>query len=126
MQQMLTNNIWLDELETFHHREISMQERLDNPQDDMETVKQLLTLAATVAHSNSEAIKQLTDRLDRLTARTDQLVTSQENTQSLVSQLAVLMVQFTQNAEADRVIIRGIQAENQRILELLSNRQQSE
>ena len=103
-----------------------MQERLDNPQDDMETVKQLLTLAATVAHSNSEAIKQLTDRIDRLTARTDQLVTSQENTQALVSQLAVLMVQFTQNAEADRVIIRGIQAENQRILELLSNRQQSQ
>lgn len=49
-----------------------------------------------------------------------------EITQSHVSQLAVTMVQFAQNAEVDRATIRemqadirGIQTENQQILRLL-------
>lgn len=61
----------------------------------------------------------LTERMDTLTIRVDQLAVSLGNTQAIVTQLATLMVQFTQNAEADRVTIRENQAEVRRIWEYL-------
>ncbi|MFB2835324.1 hypothetical protein [Floridanema evergladense] len=75
-------------------------------------------------------VDRVNSRVDQLVDRVDQLVQIQEITQSHVSQLAVTMVQFAQNAEADRtqmremqgqireiqIDIRGMQTENQRIL----------
>jgi chromosome segregation ATPase len=118
---MLTTNTWLDELETLHRKKFSVEQRLDRLEEEMESVKQLLNSAANVTQSNSEAIKQLTDRIDHLTARTERLAISQENAQTMISQLALLMAQFTQSAEADRTVLRGIQAENKRIISHLFN-----
>jgi len=75
-------------------------------------------------------VDQLTTQVDRLTRRVDRLAETQEVAQANISQLAMLMVDFVQNAEADRtqmremqVDIRGIQTENQRILNHLFGQQ---
>lgn len=77
-------------------------------------------------------VDQLTDQVDRLAEQVDRLAEGQQVTQSNVSQLAVLMVQFAQNAEADRAIVRGlqeqvtgIQTENRRILDYLFGQQRN-
>ncbi len=69
-------------------------------------------------------------RVDQLGTRVDQLVSAQLNSEhrvdqvgTRVDQLAALMVRFIENAEADRTVIRGIQTENQRILEYLFGQQ---
>ena len=126
-------------------------ERLDLIEDEMETIKELLIATARRTEKNSEAIDRITERLDHQTRiidrlavsqlnseerldrlgtkvdqlgiRVDQLVTAQMNTEHRVDQLAALMVRFIENAEADRTVIRGIQTENQRILEYLFGQQ---
>lgn len=61
------------------------------------------------------------ENLRVLTRRVDQLAESQQATQATVNQLALLMVQLAQNAEADRVAIRENQAEIRRIWEYLQS-----
>ena len=126
-------------------------ERLDLIEGEMETIKELLIATARMAERTSESIDRLTERLDNQTrnidrlavsqlnsdervdqlgTRVDQLVTAQLNSEhrvdqlgTRVDQLAALMVRFIENAEADRTVIRGIQTENQRILEYLFGQQ---
>ena len=111
-------------------------ERLDQIEDELETTKQLLVSVASVVESNRDSISDLTDGLDRLTnlvdrlavrhestqltverlavtverltLRLDRLAESQQTTQASVDQLARLMMQFAQNAEADRAEIRRV------------------
>ncbi|MFB2838027.1 DUF948 domain-containing protein [Floridanema evergladense] len=77
--------------------------------------QQMESLTGSVDQLTTE-VNRLTLRVNQLTERVDQLTENQEVTQANVNQLTALMVQFAQNAEADRAIIRGIQTENQRIL----------
>ncbi len=111
-------------------------ERLDQIEDELETTKQLLVSVASVVESNRDSISDLTDQIDRLTnlvdrlavrhestqltverlavtverltLRLDRLAESQQTTQASVDQLARLMMQFAQNAEADRAEIRRV------------------
>lgn len=122
-------------------------ERLEFVENDLETVKQTLVLVASLVESNRESIDELTDRLDQLTVRVDRLAVSQENTQATVdrlvesqqttqveisqltgtvNQLAELVIQSIESANADRAVmremqleVRGIQTENRRILDHL-------
>ena len=82
----------------------------------MENIKQILGVAARMAARNSQSIDRLTDRLDRLTSTVDRLAVSQLNTEETMNR-------FIQNAEADRALMRGIQTENQRILQYLFGEQ---
>jgi len=91
-------------------------ERLDQIEDEMENIKQILGVAARMAERNSQSIDRLTDRLDRLTSTVDRLAVSQLNTEETMNR-------FIQNAEADRALMRGIQTENQRILQYLFGEQ---
>ena len=91
--------------------------------------QQMESLTGSVDQLTTE-VNRLTLRVNQLTERVDQLTENQEVTQANVNQLAVLMVQFAQNAEADRAQmremqsdIRGIQTENQRILNHLFGQQ---
>jgi methyl-accepting chemotaxis protein len=77
--------------------------------------QQMESLTGSVEQLTTE-VNRLTLRVNQVTERVDQLTENQEVTQANVNQLVDLMVQFAQNAEADRSIIRGIQTENQRIL----------
>jgi len=94
-------------------------ERLDQIEDEMENIKQILGVAARMTERNSQSIDRLTDRLDRLTSTVDRLAVSQLNTEETMNR-------FIQNAEADRALIRGIQTENQRILQYLFGEQGTE
>lgn len=105
-------------------------ERVEQVEDDLETVKQTLVAVASLVESNRESLDELTDKLDQLTVRVDRVVESQQAAQATVDQLAQLMMQFIQNAEADRVFmreiqteVRGLQSESQRILEYLFGQQ---
>jgi len=91
--------------------------------------QQMESLTGSVDQLTTE-VNRLTLRVNQLTERVDQLTENQEVTQANVNQLTILMVQFAQNAEADRTQmlemqsdIRGIQTENQRILNHLFGQQ---
>ena len=118
---------------------IMTAERLDQIEDEMETIKQILGAAARMTERNSTSIDRLTDRIDRLTSTVDRLAVSQLNTEervdrltSTIDRLAVsqlnteervdqltvsrvnleeTMNRFIQNAEADRTVMREMQTE---------------
>lgn len=101
-------------------------QRLDRLEDELETVKQLLISAASVTESNSKAISRLAERVDRLTGSVDQVT-------ERVDRLAERFDRFVEQAESDRAVlremqaeVRGIQTENQRILEFLFGQQRGE
>lgn len=90
-------------------------DRLDRMEENLQTVTDLMVAVARRTESNAESIDQLTDNVDVLVRRVDQLAIRQEDTQAVVSQMAsrfeqlmTVMVQFAQNAEVDRAEIRRI------------------
>ena len=66
---------------------IMTAERLDQIEDEMETIKQILGAAARMAERNSKSIDRVTDRIDRLTSTIDRLAVSQLNSEERVDQL---------------------------------------
>lgn len=98
-------------------------ERLNQMEDEMETIKELLISTARMAERNSESINRLVERMSQATSNVDRLAVAQLNAEERLDQLTALMTRFVENAEADRVVIRGIQTENQRILQYLFGQQ---
>lgn len=91
---------------------MNSDQQLDRLEDEIETVKQLLTSAASVTESNSKAISRLTERVNQVTVSVDRS--------------AERFDRFVEQAESDRDAIREMQAEvrgiltkNHRILEFL-------
>ncbi|MEH2421503.1 MAG: hypothetical protein V7K48_11435 [Nostoc sp.] len=98
-------------------------ERLNQMEDEMETIKELLISTARMAERNSESINRLVERMDQATSNVDRLAVAQLNAEERLDQLTALMTRFVENAEADRAVMRGIQTENQRILQYLFGQQ---
>lgn len=98
-------------------------ERLNEIEDEMETIKELLISTARMAERNSESINRLVERMSQATSNVDRLAVAQLNAEERLDQLTALMTRFVENAEADRAVIRGIQTENQRILQYLFGQQ---
>lgn len=98
-------------------------ERLNQIEDEMETIKELLISTARMAERNSESINRLVERMSQATSNVDRLAVAQLNTEERLDQLTALMTRFVENAEADRAVVRGIQTENQRILQYLFGQQ---
>lgn len=72
------------------------------------------------------------ERLDRLTGRVEQLAEGQQVMQATVGQLIQAMFESSRQADADREQVRelqsevrGLQAENRRILDYLFNQQRN-
>lgn len=85
---------------------------------------------AQIQQVSTERLESWAQRQQVLTERFDELAQNEQNLQRAVEQLTQLMVQFAQNAEADRAFmrelqteVRGLQLENQRILEFLFGQQ---
>ncbi|WP_322697890.1 hypothetical protein [Nostoc sp. DedSLP03] len=89
----------------------------------METIKELLISTARMAERNSESINRLVERMSQATSNLDRLAVAQLNAEERLDQLTTLMTRFVENAEADRAVVRGIQTENQRILQYLFGQQ---
>lgn len=89
----------------------------------METIKELLISTAWMAERNSESINRLVERMSQATSNVDRLAVAQLNAEERLDQLTALMTRFVENAEADRAVVRGIQTENQRILQYLFGQQ---
>ena len=89
----------------------------------METIKELLFSTARMAERNSESINRLVERMSEATSNVDRLAVAQLNAEERLDQLTALMTRFVENAEADRAVVRGIQTENQRILQYLFGQQ---
>jgi len=89
----------------------------------METIKELLFSTARMAERNSESINRLVERMSQATSNVDRLAVAQLNAEERLDQLTALMTRFVENAEADRAVVRGIQTENQRILQYLFGQQ---
>lgn len=98
-------------------------ERLNRMEDEMETIKELLISTARMAERNSESINRLVERMSQATSNVDRLAVAQLNAEERLDQLTALMTRFVENAEADRAVVRGIQTENQRILQYLFGQQ---
>lgn len=98
-------------------------ERLNRIEDDMETIKELLISTARMAERNSESINRLVEGMSEATSNVDRLAVAQLNAEERLDQLTALMTRFVENAEADRAVVRGIQTENQRILQYLFGQQ---
>ena len=98
-------------------------ERLNRMEDEMETIKELLISTARMAERNSESINRLVERMSEATSNVDRLAVAQLNAEERLDQLTALMTRFVENAEADRAVVRGIQTENQRILQYLFGQQ---
>ncbi|MDZ7969720.1 MAG: hypothetical protein RM368_33055 [Nostoc sp. DedSLP03] len=98
-------------------------ERLNQIEDEMETIKELLISTARMAERNSESINRLVERMSQATSNLDRLAVAQLNAEERLDQLTTLMTRFVENAEADRAVVRGIQTENQRILQYLFGQQ---
>lgn len=111
-----------------------------NHDDELETIRQLLIATANRTENNSNSINRLTDQVDHFVNRVDQIAVAQQNTEASLNQVAIaqrnteaslnqlaaLVVQFIENAQADRAVIReiqtevrGLQTENRKILEYL-------
>jgi len=97
-------------------------ERLNRMEDEMETIKELLISTARMAERNSESINRLVERMSEATSNVDRLAVAQLNAEERLDQLTALMTRF-ENAEADRAVVRGIQTENQRIIQYLFGQQ---
>lgn len=89
----------------------------------METIKELLISTARMAERNSESINRLVERMSQATSNVDRLAVAQLNAEERLDQLTALMTRFVENAEGDRAVMRGIQTENQRILQYLFGQQ---
>lgn len=107
-------------------------DRLDRIENDLGTVTQIMMTVARQYENAEERmsatdkrIDQLTGRVNQLTIKVEQLTERVDQTTTNVDNLAALMVQFTQNAEADRSAIRGLQSENRQILEYLFGQQRN-
>lgn len=98
-------------------------ERLNQMEDEMETIKELLISTARMAERNSESINRLVEGMSQATSNVDRLAVAQLNAEERLDQLTALMTRFVENAEADRAVVRGIQTENQRILQYLFGQQ---
>jgi len=98
-------------------------ERLNRMEDEMETIKELLISTARMAERNSESINRLVERMSEATSNVDRLAVAQLNAEERLDQLTALMTRFVENAEADRAVVRGIQTENQRIIQYLFGQQ---
>lgn len=98
-------------------------ERLNQMEDEMETIKELLISTAKMAERNSESINRLVEGMSQATSNVDRLAVAQLNAEERLDQLTALMTRFVENAEADRAVVRGIQTENQRILQYLFGQQ---
>lgn len=101
-------------------------ERLNQMEDEMETIKELLISTARMAERNSESINRLVERMSEATSNVDRLAVAQLNSEERLDQLTALMTRFVENAEADRAVVRGIQTENQRILQYLFGQQEGQ
>ena len=98
-------------------------ERLNRMEDEMETIKELLISTARMAERNSESINRLVEGMSEATSNVDRLAVAQLNAEERLDQLTALMTRFVENAEADRAVVRGIQTENQRIIQYLFGQQ---
>jgi chromosome segregation ATPase len=105
-------------------------ERLDQLSGSTGELRQSQQVSTERFDGLAQSQQALTTRFDTLTQRFDDLALGQRNLQGAVEQLTSLMAQFTQNAEADRAFmrelqteVRGLQSENQRILEYLFGQQ---
>ncbi len=99
-------------------------ERLNQMEDEMEIIKELLISTARMAERNSESINRLVEGMSQATSNVDRLAVAQLNAEERLDQLTALMTRFVENAEADRAVVRGIQTENQRILQYLFGQQE--
>lgn len=93
---------------------MTTEQRLNNVEDDLESVKKLLASAARYAESANQKLDRLSDRVDSLTTaqnrtqaqldqlgfRVDQLVASQAQTQTQLDQLTQKVDQLAERVDS--------------------------
>jgi uncharacterized protein YoxC len=110
-----------------------MQQRLENLEDEMETVKELLMSAARYAESasrgldrvstqqetNALAIERLVERQSRTDAAIERLVENQSRTDAAIEALTGFAGEVFKSIQEMQSEVRGLQTENRRILDRL-------
>lgn len=90
--------------------------------DDVESVRSLVAAVAKIAGRNAAAIHKLTEQVDRLVATQEANTAALDRLTHRVDRLTQSVARLSVGAEADRSILRGIQAENQEILAYLKGK----
>ncbi|MFB2970802.1 hypothetical protein ACE1CD_17670 [Aerosakkonema sp. BLCC-F183] len=91
--------------------------------EDLEILYQTIQQIGEGVNANREAISEMREAISEMREAISEMKESEQNMQSAVSNLTVTMLQFAQNAEADRAAMRQMQAEIQQIWQyLLSQR----
>lgn len=125
-------------LDILASNQVAERESRLSMREDLEILYQTVQLSV---QNTDRAITQLTQQFEQLTSRFDglvietgrilnQLAERQTQTEAAVESLADAVTRLTQNAEADRAVmremqsdIRGLQTENRQILQYLFGQQ---
>lgn len=104
---------------------LSTATRLDRVSQQQETNTSAIADLRTTQQANTEAIAQLTQQMERGFAESRrQLEESASYLVGVIGDFVEELQQDRSQAEQDRAIIRGLQTENQRILQYLFGQQQ--
>ncbi|WP_204154235.1 hypothetical protein [Leptolyngbya sp. CCY15150] len=90
--------------------------------DDVDSVRSLVAAVAKIAGRNAAAIHKLTEQVDRVVATQETNAIAIDRLTHRIDRLSQSVARLSVGAEADRSVMRGIQTDNQEILNHLKGK----